>query len=40
MLIASLRDQLKIQGYDADHSIQAVDLEMQISKAASNLDPG
>jgi hypothetical protein len=26
--------------FDTDHSIQAVDVEIKISKAGSNLDPG
>jgi hypothetical protein len=31
---------LSIMIIDADHSIQAVDVEIKISKAGSDLDPG
>ena len=34
-LTARFQDRLKIQVFDTDHSIQAVDLEMQISQACS-----
>jgi len=30
----------RIQPYDTDHSIQAIDMKIKISKASSGLDPG